>query len=155
MNFLSTIFGTLNRHRLRVLAAILLILFLLMIVIWFIRRRRAHTLDVDEFTQRWKDLQRNCMTRKTWPLAIIEADDLLDEALRRRNYKGKTTGERLVAAQHTLTDNESVWFGHKLRKRVPETDVRKLRKQDVFEALSGFRQALRDLGALKKENNQP
>jgi uncharacterized protein YoxC len=154
MNYISAAVNLLNRHRLRVAAAAIAALFVFILIIWLIRRHRAHTLSVDEFTQRWKDLQRNCMTRKTWPLAIIEADDLLDEALRRRNYKGKTTGERLVAAQHTLTNNESAWLGHKLRKRIPDTDVRKLRKQDVFEALTGFRQALRDLGALKKDGEQ-
>jgi hypothetical protein len=153
MNYISSTLDLLNRHHLRVAAAVLIFFFLLFLLIWLLRRRRAHTLNVDEFTQRWKDLQRNCMKRKTWPLAIIEADDLLDDALRRRNYKGKTTGERLVSAQHTLTNNESVWLGHKLRKRIPDTDVRKLRKQDVFEALTGFRQALRDLGALKKDGD--
>jgi hypothetical protein len=106
-------------------------------------------LNVNKFTERWKDLQSNCANRKTWPQAIIEADDLLDEALKKAHFKGKTTGERLVAAQHTLTSNDTVWFGHKLRKNIVSQDVRKLKKQDVLEALSGFRQALRDLGALR------
>lgn len=110
-------------------------------------RRR---LKAKKFQQRWQDLQRHCATRKTWPQAIIEADDLLCEALKKRGYKGKTTGERLVAAQHDLTANEEVWFGHKLRNKMADVDVRRLKKQDILEALSGFRQALRDLGALEK-----
>jgi hypothetical protein len=111
--------------------------------------RRKRKLNVDKFTTRWKDLQNNCANRKTWPQAIIEADNLLNDALKKARYKGKTTGERLVAAQHTLTSNDTVWFGHKLRKTIAEQDVRKLKKADVLEALSGFRQALRDLGALE------
>jgi hypothetical protein len=114
-----------------------------------IRRRNKHTLNTDYYMERWLDLQRHCATRKTWPNAIIEADALLDEALKCCGFKGKTTGERLVAAQRKLSNNESVWFGHKLCKRVPDEDVRKLRKQDVLEALHGFRQALRDIGALE------
>jgi hypothetical protein len=109
--------------------------------------RRA--IKPEHFMAKWRDLQKFCATRKTWPLAIVAADDLLDEALKRRGYKGKTPGERLVAAQHELSNNESVWFGHKLRQRIPDQDVRKLRKQDILEALNGFRQALRDLGALE------
>jgi len=116
-----------------------------MIKLW----RRKRKLNTDKFTERWKDLQRHCVSRKTWPQAIIEADNLLDEALKKARYKGKTTGERLVAAQHTLTSNDTVWFGHKLRKTIAGEDVRKLKKNDVLEALSGFRQALRDLGALE------
>lgn len=111
--------------------------------------KRKRKLNVAKFTERWKGLQRHCATRKTWPKAIIEADNLLDDALKKARFKGKTTGERLVSAQHTLTSNDTVWFGHKLRKSIVNQDVRKLKKTDVLEALSGFRQALRDLGALE------
>jgi hypothetical protein len=114
-------------------------------------RPRRRALKPAQFTARWKALQKHCASRKTWPQAIIEADDLLTQALKRGHYKGKTTGERLVAAQHQLTDNEAVWLGHKLRERIArkDVDVRKLKKKDIVMALSGFRQALRDLGALK------
>jgi hypothetical protein len=112
--------------------------------------RRRRSMKVKRFTERWQDLQKHCASRKTWPLAISQADDLLAEALKRAGYKGKTTGERLVAAQHELTANDAVWLGHKLRNRIEQedVDVRKLKKKDVVDALAGFRQALRDLGAL-------
>lgn len=114
--------------------------------------RRKRKMKVDVYTVRWKDLQKHCASRKTWPQAITEADDLLCDALKRAGFKGKTTGERLVAAQHDLTDNESVWVGHKLRKKMSEedVDVRTLKKRDIVTALAGFRQALRDLGALEQ-----
>lgn len=117
-----------------------------------LRFRRKKKFNVTEYTERWKALQVNCATRKTWPQAIIEADCLLDDALKTKGFKGKTTGERLVAAQRELTSNETVWIGHKLRNRIDqgEVDVRKLKKNDIVSALSGFRQALRDLGALEK-----
>jgi hypothetical protein len=116
----------------------------------FVPRRRKK-INVEKFTERWKNLQQHCASRKTWPKAIIEADDLLHEALKSNHFKGKTTGEKLVAAQHHLTDNETVWVGHKLRKKMSETevDVRTLKKKDMVVALAGFRQALRDLGALE------
>ncbi|HEX5743959.1 MAG TPA: hypothetical protein VFX84_00700 [Candidatus Saccharimonadales bacterium] len=113
--------------------------------------RRRRKVKPKRFTGRWQELQKHCASRKTWPQAIAEADDLLGHALKKAGYKGKNMGERLVAAQHDLTDNERVWLGHKLRKRLSQDDidVRKLKKQDVLDALSGFRQALRDLGALE------
>ncbi len=113
-------------------------------------RRRPKKLNVKKYSERWQELQKQCVSRKTWPQAIIDADNLLDEVLKRSRFKGKTTGERLVSAQHALTSNEKVWFGHKLRKIISSADVRKLKKKDVLTALSGFRQALRDLGALDK-----
>lgn len=113
--------------------------------------RRRRSMNVQKFTERWQDLQKLCASRKTWPQAIQDADDLLDEALKRAGYKGKNTGERLVAAQHDLTANDMIWLGHKLRNRLSQkdVDVRKLKKKDVVDALAGFRQALRDLGALQ------
>lgn len=110
-------------------------------------------LKVKKFDRRWQELQKHCATRKTWPQAIIEADNLLCLALKKRGYKGKTAGERLVAAQHDLSSNDTVWVGHKLRQRMEqaEVDVRKLRKKDMVIALAGFREALRDLGALNRD----
>lgn len=113
--------------------------------------RRHKKLNQAQFTDRWKALQLHCASRKTWPMAIIEADNLLCDALKKARFKGKTTGERLVAAQHTLTENDTVWHGHKLRNRIDQEglDVRTLKKKDMVIALAGFRQALRDLGALE------
>lgn len=115
-------------------------------------RRR---LRVGYFTKRWVSLQDYCGSRKTWPKAVGEADKLLDKALKQRKYKGKTTGERLVAAQRELSFNEAVWFSHKFSKKVNESnvDVRKLKKKEVVMALAGFREALRDLGALEKNHD--
>lgn len=137
-----------KRTLIYIATAVLVLILISLAAIW--RKRRAPTLKPAQFAEQWHTLQKNCLSRKTWPMAVIDADNLLDEALRSQHYKGKTTGERLVAAQHVLTDNEMVWFGHKLRNRIAQEDVRKLKKQDILDALKGFRQALRDLGALEK-----
>ena len=81
-------------------------------------------------------------------LALIDADKLLDEALKKRNYKGKTVGERLVSAQRDLSDNDGVWYAHKLRNRLVHEPTVRLRKNEAKNALAGFRQGLKDLGAL-------
>ena len=121
----------------------------LVLIVLVIVRRRPRKLNATVLTERWLALQKNCSNKNTWPQAILEADKLLDDTLKRLRYRGKTTGERLVAAQHKLTDNESVWFGHKLRNRIQDNELKKISKQDTLEALSGFRQALKDLGALR------
>lgn len=111
-------------------------------------RRRPRKLNPTRAMERWVALQKNCANKSNWPLAVIEADKLLDDTLKRLRYKGKSNGERLVAAQHKLTNNESVWFGHKLTNKIRDNDLKKIGKLDTLEALSGFRQALKDLGAL-------
>ena len=110
--------------------------------------KRPHKINQAYYQSKWQDLQKLLHDQATWPLAIIDADKLLDDALKAHKYKGKTMGERLVAAQREIQANDDVWFGHKLRNRlVHENDV-KIKERDVKEALLGIRHALKDLGAL-------
>ncbi len=107
------------------------------------------------FTTQWKKLQAYCKEKATWPKALEQADKLLDKALKKRKFKGKTMGERLVSAGATFTDNDGVWFAHNLCKKVLAGDPKlKLKESDVRDALVGFRQALRDLGALPNETKE-
>lgn len=117
------------------------------ILVW---RRRPRQLKTSRFQQKWTALQKLCADKKDWPTAISDADNLLDEALKKRKLGGKNMGERLVQAQRTLTDNDAVWFGHKLRNRIENDPGLKLKETDVKDALFGIRQALKDLGALPK-----
>lgn len=114
----------------------------------FIVRRAQRTAKVERFRQRWQEAQKCCSKPEMWPMAIIEADKLLDDALKLKGFKGKTMGERLVAAQRYLSDNDSVWFGHKLRNKIVHEEIERLYKKDVQSGLKGLRQALQDLGVL-------
>lgn len=116
----------------------------------FIVRKRPQVLKQNYFQQQWVELQKMCRQKETWPSAVLDADKLLDEALKKRKLGGKNMGERLVKAQRIFTDNDSVWFGHKLRNRIESDPETKLKEGDVKEALIGIRQALKDLGALPK-----
>lgn len=115
------------------------------LIIWKAPKRFKH----DTYRKRWIALQSRCSDKAQWSQAIIEADDLLDEALRKKRYKGKTAGERLVEAQRDFANNDAVWFGHKLRTRIDANPTISLRKQDVQKALIGLRDGLKDIGALK------
>jgi hypothetical protein len=118
-------------------------------LITFIAKRPPKELDRSYYTRKWNELQKSLKNSEAWPMAVISADNLLDEALKKRRFKGKTMGERMVSAQRTFTNNDMTWMGHKLRNRlVHEVDV-KLTQKDVQNALIGIRQALKDLGALK------
>lgn len=118
-------------------------------LITFVAKRPRKDLNREYFQARWKELQAGLSRAEAWPMAIIQADNLLDEALKKRHFRGKTMGERMVAAQKTFSDNDTAWFAHKLRNRlVHEVDV-KLTQKEVQKALMGIRQALKDVGALK------
>lgn len=112
------------------------------------RLRIPRRLQKEKFQQRWLELLAHVKTHEGMILAIIDADKLLEEALRKRGFKGKTIGERLVKAQKDLSDNDSVWYAHKLRNRLVHEPQIRLQKHEAKDALGGFKQALHDLGVL-------
>lgn len=124
------------------------------VVMLFLRRRKP--INTNRFQEGWRDLQKLLRDKTTWPQAITSADKLLDEALKKRRFGGKTMGERMVKAQRIFSDNDGVWFGHKLRSKIEAEPEMKLKEDDVKDALIGIRQGLKDLGALpdgKKESD--
>ncbi len=108
----------------------------------------------NKFIAQWRELQGLCRDPKTWPEALVEADKLLDRALKKRRFKGKTMGERLVAAQRFITDNDDMWDAHNLVKKLVSNPESKLKESDVKQALISFREALKDLGALPASKEQ-
>lgn len=114
-----------------------------------VKQIKPKRLNQDYFQKQWEELLTQVRTPEGMNLAVINADKLLDEALKKLGYKGKTMGERLVSAQRQFSDNDLVWFAHKLRNKLVHESGIKLRRHDAQQALKGFRQGLRDLGALK------
>ena len=61
--------------------------FVVFMVPVFLKRRQKSKLNQAQFAHEWQELQQLCKDKKTWPLAIINADKLLDNALKKCNYK--------------------------------------------------------------------
>jgi hypothetical protein len=121
---------------------------LVLIGLGYVTKKAPKKLNQEYYQKRWGELLTKVKTQDGMALAIIDADKLLDEALKKHHFKGKTMGERLVSAQRSLSDNDAVWYAHKLRNRLVHESNVKLKKHHVQRALAGFRQGLRDLGAL-------
>lgn len=136
------------------IASITLGSLLLVFVGGLIYRRIPKRLKAVQFVAKWRELQANLNDARSWPNAVIEADKLLDKALKKRKFRGKSMGERLVSAQKIFTDNDSVWSAHNLCKKIMADSTTSFREKDVKAALIAFRQALRDIGALPSEKEQ-
>jgi hypothetical protein len=80
----------------------------------------------------------------------MASEKLLKKAVTTLKFKGKNMGEKLTNGQHSFTDNNALWISYKIYKKL-DNDSFNLREADVKKALVGFRQALRDLGALPDE----
>ena len=121
---------------------------LVLMVIGRLTHRLRRPMNQRYFHTRWLETLEMVKTQEGMVLAVINADKLFDQALKRRGFHGKTMGERLVSAQRALTDNDAVWFAHKLRNRLVHEPQPRLHVRDAKQALAGFKQGLRDLGAL-------
>ncbi len=107
-------------------------------------------LNQEFFMTEWKELQKLLKNPDRWDVALLQADNLFDIALKKNRFRGASMGERMVKAQKMFTDNDGAWFAHKLRKDVESDPNFKLTEKDLKTALIAIRQALKDLGALKK-----
>jgi hypothetical protein len=103
----------------------------------------------DKFVKSWTEIHTYCKDKATWSNALIEADKLLDKALKKRKFKGHSMGARLVSAQRYITDNDDLWDAHNLVKKLMDDPSKvRLKETNVKEALISFREGLKDLGAL-------
>jgi hypothetical protein len=121
---------------------------IILFIVSRLARRRTPKLDQQYFQQRWLELLARVKTPEGMMLAVIDADKLLDEALKKHHFSGKTMGERLVSAQRMISDNDAVWYAHKLRNRLVHEPNIRLKKKEAQNALAGFKQGLHDLGAI-------
>ncbi len=107
--------------------------------------RRRSGLDPKYYRDHWAKIEQvQKMGEAGWQVAIMQADKLLDQALKQRGFAGETMGDRLKSAHA----GDKVWAAHKVRNRIAhETDVR-LNAIVVSQALRGFKQGLKNVGAL-------
>ncbi len=112
-------------------------------------RRGGRSLDQEKYRSRWLAITQGMgETAESWQFAIMNADKLLDQALKERGVAGETMGERLKNSKSHLSNVDSVWRAHKLRNRIAHEDGIKVSKRQTGEALKIFKKALTDVGAL-------
>ncbi len=130
-------------------AAIIIVGGLLFAVIE-LTKKGTKQLDVDRYRTKWLAIEHQL--KKDEPsschLVVLNADKLLDQALRDRGAKGETMGERLKSSAGLFSNRNTVWTAHKLRNQIAhETDV-SVSHDAARQALAGFKQALKDVGAI-------
>lgn len=107
-------------------------------------------LDKDKFRSDWLKIEQQVDkdNQPSYHLAILNADNLLDKALKLRGFSGATMGERMKAAKDVWNSANNVWTAHKIRNQIAhETDVR-ISYDATRSALKSYRQALKDVGAI-------
>ncbi len=122
--------------------------FFAVVFIVIVSRKLPRRVKTHHYVRKWRDIQKLCANQNDWSHAIVHADMLLEEVLRKRKIAGKTMGEMMVNTQGRFSNNELIWNAHKLANSIRQNGAKDLKDFEVKEALIAFGQSLRDLGAL-------
>jgi len=128
----------------------ILVVGILLIIVITLTKRGPVGLDIEKYRSRWLQIEASLKRDEvsSYHLAVLNADKLLDQALRERGIKGDTMGARMKALRDRWSNANNVWSAHKLRNQIAhEPDVH-VSYDDARRALAGFKQALKDVGAI-------
>lgn len=116
----------------------------------FINSRRFDLSSRTSMKRRWREIVE--MARQpgevSLKLAVMEADKLLDQALKTLAMPGQTLGERLKFAAYKYPQLKRVWWAHKVRNQLAHEASYHLDRSLAIKALKSYREALRLLGAV-------
>ncbi|NOY35927.1 MAG: hypothetical protein GXP44_03390 [bacterium] len=100
-------------------------------------------------SERWDEIKRHLDADNPveWKMAVIEADSLMDDILKKVGYGGENLGERLKAIEPSDFDNlQNVWEAHKIRNRlVHEPGKVEFTRDDAKAAIEKYEKALKEL----------
>lgn len=81
-----------------------------------------------------------------WKMALIEADSLVDDLLKKIGYPGETMGERLKYVDSSkITSINDLWEAHKVRNIIVHEPDRAVSRQEIEKAMEGFEKVLDEL----------
>lgn len=116
----------------------------------FFASRKFDYSDREGMRKRWDEIEAMVdaggeMNRK---MAVLEADKLLDQALKSLAMPGMTLGERLKFAAYKYPDLRDVWWAHKVRNQLSHEASYHLDLGLAKKAVKAFKKALTRLGAI-------
>ncbi len=117
------------------------------------KARRSQTVDTQEVSRRWSDIQTSLGLGGTthFGSAVVAADKLLDHVLKQKGYAGDTMGERLKSARDDVSPAiyHNVWQAHKLRNQLVHEVATEVLSFQAKEAIQSYAAMLQELGAMR------
>ena len=127
-----------------------LILAVVFILYISVVRKDNPQLNREKYQSRWLEIE-NSISRDNMAacqMAIMNADKLLDQALKERHFKGEKMAERMKAADSVWSNANHVWTAHKIRNKLAHEPDARVTYELTLQTLSAFKQALKDVGAI-------
>ena len=102
--------------------------------------------------KRWERVEEymSSLNSSDWKIAILEADNILDEVIERMGYKGETLGERMKNIEASdFPYLEEAWTAHKTRNAIAHkgTDY-EISRSEAEQAINIYHRIFKELGYL-------
>lgn len=114
----------------------------------------VHVIPLDQEVQNvWEEVQRlkDSGSPSDWNMAIIRADGLFDDVLKRLGHEGESMADRLkIIDPNKLPSLERIWSAHRLRNTIVHGPLQEHARETIIHALRSYELGLIELGALKK-----
>ena len=113
-----------------------------------LQQKELYGLDKKEIQRRWGEIEEllDKKNEMSYKLAVLEADKLLDHALKYMNFGGSSLGERLKLASYKFPKLRQIWPAHKIRNRLVHEASFQLGYKEARRMVKVFREGLRELG---------
>ena len=127
-----------------------LIVAVLILIAMGLTKKRQYVFNKEKYQTRFLTIENylNKNNSATFMKTVIDGDKLLDKAMMEMGVPGKTMGDRLKYSGDKFTDINAVWRAHKLRNALAHEDDLEITYQQAVRALSIYKQALKDIGAI-------
>lgn len=100
---------------------------------------------------RWEEILRHVDSAREaeWKFAVVEADKLVDDLLKKAGYFGETMGDRLTNIERgQLANLDNLWEAHKIRNKLVHDVNYFLRQAEARQAIKFYEEALKELQAI-------
>mgnify|MGYP001499145083 CR=1 FL=1 len=111
-------------------------------------RRTIKDYGVKKIDSDWnKIIQRlEGATESDYKLAILEADSMLDDVLKKLGYRGESLGDRLKLATNNVISNiDDVWKAHNIRSSIVRDPNYQLTLEETKKTLAVYEKAFKSL----------
>lgn len=127
-----------------------LIVAAMIFVAMLVTKKRQYRFNVEVYQAKFLKIENglNKQNAATFMKTVIDSDKLLDKAMMEMGIPGKNMGDRLKHSKDKFTDINAVWRAHKLRNALAHEDDLEITYRQAVNALSIYKQALKDLGAI-------
>ena len=112
---------------------------------------KVPNLKKSKYVERWEGIKKNAQSESASKakIAMIEADLMFGETLKKIGYKGKDTGERIAEVKPgQLIGLEEAKYAHDIFKKVVRNSGHDISLEEIREALAGYEKVFRGLELL-------